>query len=77
MNRAVNEANNHEFVVPAEFAIELAKNDSDIKFQELQNRTRTDSGGFLVVGFELSREMRVRRKIGLGSTTLMMNKPEI
>lgn len=50
MNRAVNEANNHEFVVPAEFAIELAKNDSDIKFQELQNRTRTDSGGFLVVG---------------------------
>jgi hypothetical protein len=50
MNKALDEAKNHEFnLIPPEFAIELVKNDSDIKFQELNNRTRTDSGGFLVV----------------------------
>jgi hypothetical protein len=50
MNKALDEARNHELsIIPAEFAIELVKNDSDIKFQELNNRTRTDSGGFLVV----------------------------
>lgn len=50
MNKAIDEARNHDVNIKLdEFAMELIKNDSEIKFQELNNRTRTDSGGFIVV----------------------------